>query len=219
MLKNLTALLCVVVAMGCAPNEVPETTRVVAAQQAEDVSIVLDLLQDLADRFAPLVGDGSPEQLEAMGAELGCTVYPNGVIECSDVDVIEDLLFLSASRTSEGPTRTKFHGDAIGYFLDAHYALTFDIDPDRGLVAQGDMAVSFPDRTVYIETNDLVLRLVADRDRPGVAAVFVSGHLTVRVEEPNLPETTGSAALAGAGALVALDVNGISSLTTVNLRP
>ena len=216
MLKNLTALFCVVVAIaGCAPDQAPETAHVVAAQQREDVSIVLDLLQDLADHYAPLVGDAAPGQLEAIGAQLGCTVYPDGVVECPDVDVVQDLLFLSAFRSPESPTRTNFDGNAHGSFVDAHYNITFDIDPDQGVVVRGGLLVRFPDRTVYIETDDVVLRLVADQDGPGVAAVFVSGHLTVRVEEPNGLETIGSAALAGASALVVLD----GSLTTVNLRP
>lgn len=219
MLRNLTTFFCVVVAVaGCARNEATETTQLVAAQQKADVSVVLGLLQDLADRHAPLVGAATPEQLEAMGAELGCDVYPDGhLIECPSVEVGEDLVFVSAVFTAE--SAMTFHGDVDGSLLYAHYALTFEIDPERGIVGSGDMVVNFPDRTIYIETEDLVVRLVADLSGPGIAAVFVSGHVTVRVEEPFQPETTGSAALAGASALVALHVDGISSLTTVDLRP
>ena len=219
MLRNLTTLFCIVFAVaGCRPNEASETTQVVAAQLKADVSDVLSLLQDLADRFAPLVGATTPEQLEAMGAELGCDVYPDvHAIECPSVEVGEDLVFVSAVFTAD--SAMTFHGDAEGSLLYAHYALTFEIDPERGIVGSGDMVVSFADRTVYIETEDLVLRLVADLSGPGVAAVFVSGHVTVSVEEPFQPETTGSAALAGASALVTLNVDGISSLTAVDLRP
>lgn len=219
MLRNLTASLCVLVAVaGCSPNEATETTQIVAAQQSADVSIVLDLLQDLVDRFAPLTGATTPEQLESIATELGCDIDAGvGLIECLSVPVGEDLVFIHAAFTS-GNART-FDGDAHGSLFHAQYALTFEIDADRGLVGSGDMVVSFPDRVVAIETEDLVLRLVADQDGMGLAAVFVSGHVTVSVEEALRPETTGSAALAGASALVALDVDGVSSLTPVNLRP
>ncbi len=92
-------------------------------------------------------------------------------------------------------------------------------DPDQGLSVTGTITTESPDGTVVLGTLERVfVRTVADLPGVGTGAVFTSGNVDLAVRDGEDVLATGTAALIGRRALVALDISGTRTSAELHLN-
>ncbi|HEX5137098.1 MAG TPA: hypothetical protein VFY93_09010 [Planctomycetota bacterium] len=92
-------------------------------------------------------------------------------------------------------------------------------DPDKGTGVTGTITTESPDGTLVEATLERVyVRTVADLPGVGTGAVFSSGNVDFEVRSDGDLVATGTAALIGRRAVVALTIAGEHSTSTVDLN-
>lgn len=198
----------------------------VAAEVREGcVAECLDLFQDLADRLAPLAYVTGSGDLAAAAAAAGCGYAPEGPghrLFCGGVQVRGglvdlDLRLVYESLGVEVPDPGLADGLvvdvlAVGPFATTTGRLEFARDPVAGLVVKGTLAATRADgRTVTAGVGRVEGQLVADLPGLATGLVFTAGSVDVDVRAGDAPLASGTAALVGRVAVVALEVRGVHS--------
>ena len=205
---------------GCSAGAGAETnTQTVSALSFEDVAHSLDLFQDLADRFVPLVGTHSFEGLAVTAKQTGCLLMETGeegvyLLECDRMDVRGEPFTMQCKLTfwnGEYPVWDPgeadglcAEGEAYGLHGDSRFVLHFQLG-DHGVEGAGDLELTVGDEIVRISGTNLLLRTIADAPDMDLAASFVAGQLTIAFVNSQGVFATAQGALAGAMAVVAFN--------------
>jgi len=179
------------------------TISLAQAEQVRDecVGEGLRLLQQLADRVAPLARASGPEEREAIALGFGCTTVPDG-FECFELGIR-----LAYEERLDGFVLMVHDLDPLRGVTGEFWVRT---DPERGLVLQGHLHRAAEDGCLAILTFDELVGLEAYGLPDGELGLFFSeGAVDVSVRAPDdSPLAYGSAALSGRHALVALNFEG-----------
>ncbi len=212
----------------CTPEEtgvdVQQALQLAEQMRRGCVAENLELMTQLADRLAPLCEARDLDHLIALAAGLGCSFLPGNetyVIDCQGmglgevfVDLRAELEYFDEEEAPAGPGEAaslRFHIEATGLGVQINGTLVCTPDPERGLVLGGTLATLFDDGCNV--TSDLLgltaLRVVDFADNPRL--LFTSGSVDIFVDDAGVGIGSGSAALVGRKALVAIQVDGVFS--------
>lgn len=200
------------------------------AQEMRDgcVGANLTLMLGMADYFAPVCEARDLVDLELMLNRPGCT-WTSGLfhnVTCSAMDIggetfsmSADLVFLDADGMPvEDPGQAEsltVRFDMFGSGIWSEGDLVCRSDPELGLVLSGSVSSWTPDGCQVVTSfTDVTARQVALAD--GVSLLFSSGSAELETQEPY---ATGTAALIGRKAVLALEVGGAVWLGEVLLNP
>lgn len=218
MAQRLGLVVCLALA-ACSGSTAPDllAARLTADEVREGcVASTLDVMQGVLDLFAPAAAVNDPDALAVLVQEAGCTLIVDAAgttytVSCPGVNVRGEPVALMASVTlEESGLAVTVETEGGLYTTEADFELT--VDPERGVVVDGFLRSEAPDGCVVQATLDNVaVRTIADLPGVGFGALFTSGSVELSVDHPGLDRMTGTAALAGRSALVALEVGGIFS--------
>ena len=225
MTQRLGLFVCLALA-ACAGGTSPDLS---AAQLTADevregcVASTLDVMQGVLDLFAPAAALDSVDGLAVLAQEAGCTLILDAAgnthtVSCPGVMVRGEPVALMASVTFLAGRRLVVFVRTEGGFLTTEADLELRVDPERGIVVDGFLRSESPDGCVVEGTlSNVAVRTIADLPGVGFGALFTSGSVELDVTHPGLGRMTGTAALAGRSALVALEVGGIFSQGEISL--
>ncbi|MHC4973694.1 MAG: hypothetical protein ACYTG3_15320 [Planctomycetota bacterium] len=225
MTQRLGIIVCLALA-ACAGGSTPDLTaaRLTADEVREGcVASTLDVMQGVLDLFAPAAAVNDPDALAVLVQEAGCTLIMDAVgttytVSCPGVSVRGEPVALMASVTVAEDGRLVVTVQTEGGLYTTEADLELRVDPERGVVVDGSLRSEAPDGCVVRGTLDNVaVRTIADLPGVGFGALFTSGSVELDVIWPGLDPMTGTAALAGRSALVALEVDGIFSQGEITL--
>lgn len=213
----LASALVSILLFACTQSGTTSIDTVQAVQIAQEmregcVGASLDLLQNLADRLAPLAYASSPEELQALAAQAGCTVTPG---------VLTDYLLCEGDPTLEIQL-SRLDGVLIAEITadttDSHTEGVLEIDPAAGVAMAGDLVTEYANGCTVLAFVDRVQgQLVADLPGTGTGLIFTGGSVALHVLEAGDPFASGTAALVGRRALVILEIAGIFAQGEIDL--
>jgi hypothetical protein len=210
------ALLLALPLLGCGPSGGAALSAEALSEGC--VATALGLLQEAADRLAPLSEAGSVEDIERLAAELGigCAREAGGavVLRCEGVELRGGVVTLIA-RVEVG-ARLLAEIAVEGTALAAHGSVAFAPGPD-GVGASGALSVLVGECAVDIAFDPLTFRMVADLEEKPVGAVCVAGTVEVEVSGGG-GGAYGVAAFTGRDAFVMLSAGGALFQGSVALR-
>ena len=157
----------------------------------------------------------SVDGLAVLAQEAGCTLILDAAgnthtVSCQGVMVRGESVALMASVTFLAGGRLVVFVQTDGGFLATEADLELRVDPERGIVVDGFLRSESPDGCVVEGTlENVAVRTIADLPGVGFGALFTSGSVELDITQPGLDRMTGTAALAGRSALVALELGGI----------
>lgn len=219
MAQRLGLVVCLALA-ACSGPGAPDllAARLTADEVREGcVASTLDVMQGVLDLFAPAAAVDGPDALALLVQEAGCTLILDAAgttytVSCPGVIVRGEPLALMASVSLEEDGRLLVKVETEGGLYTTEADLELSVDPERGVVVDGFLRSEAPDGCLLQGTLDNVaVRTIADLPGVGFGALFTSGSVELDVSGPGLARMTGTAALAGRSALVALEVGGIFS--------
>mgnify|MGYP006908256300 CR=1 FL=1 len=237
-MKRTAALLPVLLALVACNNGGGTRTDLGAALLTADevregcVASTLDLIQDVADRLAPLAGARTQDAFLAIAAEAGCAVAldaagggstlfcPDVVVRGEPTTLRAQVEFLRGDEPADIATADRMRAfvEAEGLTFSASGTLTFRPDVEQGLVVDGGLDGLFLDGCALSGVLDRVTaRTVADAAGSGFAALFTAGNIDFGVDVPGGAFARATAALAGRTALVALELAGVFSQSEIAL--
>ncbi len=225
---------------GCAGGGA-DTAAVEAANLAADdvredcVTRTLSVLQIAADLCAALPDLRDADALEAHAAREGCRVEgpdADGVytLICTTRLVDNETLGLRllvryvrdglASVASNDVERVEVTVNAGTNFMTCNGRLDFVSDADRGTLIEGVLdSQYFTGCTLHLIGEDIAANMVADLPSGRNGAVFAAGHLDLALTFETRADVTGSAALIGRRAVIALHMDGVATTGEVVLDP
>jgi len=186
------------------------------------VGSALDLLQELADRLAPLAEAGDDEALLALagvcGVELRLGALEGGahVLDFQADDLRGGAVTVRAE-IAPRPGGASVFATADGPRVRAEAFLELDRDPDGGVRARGTLQGTYDGCDVDAAFEDLWARTVADLPERPLGVLIVEGSIDLDVFGAGAP-VSGTAAFTGRDAFVLLTVDGVASLGPVQLR-
>ncbi len=225
MIQRLGLFACLALA-ACTGGVSPDLS---AAQLTADevregcVASTLDVMQGVLDLFAPATTVASVDDLAVLVQEAGCsrsldaagTTY---TVSCPGVMVRGESVALMASVTFLAGERLVVSVQTEGGLVTTEAELELSFDPERGIVVDGTLRSESADGCVVEGAlSNVAVRTIADLPGVGFGALFTSGSVELDVTHPGLDRMTGTAALAGRRALVALEVGGIFSQGEISL--
>ncbi|MHC4493232.1 MAG: hypothetical protein ACYTDU_16595 [Planctomycetota bacterium] len=225
MTQRLGLIVCLALA-ACAGGTAPDVSAaLLTADEVREgcVASTLDVMQGVLDLFAPATAVDSPDGLAALAQEAGCTLIVDAAgtthtVSCPGVMVRGESVALTASVTFLAVERLVVSVQTEGGFFTTEADLELSVDPERGIVVDGFLRSESPDGCVVEGTlSNVAVRTIADLPGVGFGALFTSGSVELDVTHPGLDRMTGTAALAGRSALVALEVAGIFSHGEISL--
>ncbi|MHC4549475.1 MAG: hypothetical protein ACYTEZ_11940 [Planctomycetota bacterium] len=210
------------------------SARLTAAEAREGcVASTLDVMQGVVDLFAPLTTADSLDDVVALAQDAGCALVvdatgtdhtlscPGVTVRGESVPLLATLTFLAGDTPVADPAdadRLVAFVETLGGLYRTEADLELRLDPLRGVVVDGFLWSESPDGCSVEGTLDNVAaRPVADLPGVGIGVLFTSGNVELGVILPDRPPLTGTAALAGRRALVALEVDGIFSHGEIEL--
>ena len=224
--KFITLCLAVATLAACTPQDagldIDQALQLADEMRAGCVASNLDLMMGLADRAAPLCEASSLQNLVDL-ASSWCTVTPGTerhILECEELQLGADVIDLHAELeyfgadgqtvvAPEDSVGLRVHVTATGLLAETTGILVCTPDPERGLVLSGHLITVFPDGCrVEADLNDLTALRIADGEAP---LLITSGSVDISIDNWDEPVATGTAAIFGRNALVALEVDGIFS--------
>ncbi|MHC4136074.1 MAG: hypothetical protein ACYS0K_13925 [Planctomycetota bacterium] len=225
MTQRLGLIVCLALA-ACAGGTAPDVSAaLLTADEVREgcVASTLDVMQGVLDLFAPATAVDSPDGLAALAQEAGCTLIVDAAgtthtVSCPGVMVRGESVALTASVTFLAVERLVVSVQTEGGFFATEADLELSVDLERGIVVDGFLRSESPDGCVVEGTlSSVAVRTIADLPGVGFGALFTSGSVELDVTHPGLDRMTGTAALAGRSALVALEVAGIFSHGEISL--
>jgi hypothetical protein len=225
MTQRLGIIVCLALA-ACAGGTTPDLTaaRLTADEVREGcVASTLDVMQGVLDLFAPAAAIDSLDGLAALAQEAGCNLIIDAAgtthtVSCPGVMVRGEPVALMAAVTFHEGGRLTVTVQTEGGLYTTEADLELRVDPERGVVVDGSLRSEAPDGCLVQGTLDNVaVRTIADLPGVGFGALFTSGSVELDVSQPGLDRMTGTAALAGRSALVALEVGGVFTQGEITL--
>ena len=225
MTQRLGTLICLALA-ACTEGTAPDISSAeLAADEVREgcVASTLDVMQGVLDLFAPATTAGGVDGLAVLAQETGCTLIADAAgdthtVSCPGVTVRGEPVALMASVTFLQGARLVVTVQTEGgrYTTEAEFELS--VEPERGIVVDGFLRSESLDGCVVEGTLvSVAVRTIADLPGVGFGALFLSGSVELDVTHPGVQRMTGTAALAGRSALVALEVGGIFSQGELSL--
>lgn len=225
MAQRLGLVVCLALA-ACSGGRAPDlvAARLTADEVREGcVASTLDVMQGALDLFAPAANVDDPDALALLVQEAGCTLILDAsgttyTVSCPGVIVRGEPVALTASVTLAGDGRLAVTVLTDGGPYATEVDLELFVDAERGVVVDGFLRSETLEGYVVQGTLDNVaVRTIADLPGVGFGALFTSGSVELAVSRPGLVKMTGTAALAGRSALVALEVGGVFTQGEVSL--
>jgi len=170
------------------------------------VASTLDVLLGAVDLCAPVASAEDAQDLVAAFAACAVVAGTAGsdvVVACADTRVRGEPVTLLMTATIQGNVLRVTLEAAGTYRTEASLELT--PDPDAGILVGGTLHTESPEGLLVEGSLDRVqARMVADLAGAETAAVFTAGNVDLGVREGASLVATGTAALYGRSALVAL---------------
>jgi len=193
----------------------------------------LDIMLGLVDRLAPLAEATDLDGLAAAAANSGCTLSTSGIthfILCRDIDVRGEIVTMAATLELLGadgfPVATPAEAASVHIIIETDGTESQSegeffcrVDLDEGIIIDGWLDTLFADGCqVETSLDGLIARIVADFPGIDSGIRFIGGSADLRVMDSFGEEfASGTAALVGRAALVALEVAGFFSHGEINL--
>jgi len=235
MTPRLAPLFALLLLFGCTGGSTATLDASAALLTAEEVregcvASTLDVMGDVVDRIAPAAGVADLTDLIGLAAESGCNLVPGELehlLACPDLTVRGETVALTArlTYTANGIAVADLaEADGLEVEVDAR-GVTFEttgfltLRRDGALRIEGELVTTTLDGCEVAGTLDRVTALTL-ADAPGAAfrALFTSGNVDLGVTIPGGQTVTGTAALIGRNAIVALEVSGVFSQAEITLR-
>jgi len=213
MSRKLVILSAALLAACAAGSTSPQTAMTGEALREGCVGSTLDVLLGAVDLCAPVADAADPGELAAAFASCAVVADAAGsdvVVACADTRVRGEPVTLLVTAVLDG--------DILRVTLETQGAyrtageLDLTPDPQDGILVSGTLLTESPEGLLVEGTLDHVqARMVADLAGAETGAVFTAGNVDLGVREGSSLVATGTAALYGRNALVALHVDGASS--------
>lgn len=230
--KRLLILLLLGLA-ACSPENAVDTGQALLIAQEMREGCVADnlgLMLGLVEYLSPLSTVRDMDDLVDRTSVTGCTLIPGELIllECRGVVISDDVIDLHAELdyiAADGfPTSDPSQAvslritiDALGAGSHTEGMLVCTPDPALGLVLEGGISTYFDGGClVTTELDGVTAQFIADLPGGG-SLVFTSGSADLGVDDDGVPLASGTAALVGRSALVALEVSGVYSQGEIDL--
>ena len=213
-------ILCAMLLAACAGGSQPSAPTATAEALREGcVASTLDVLLGAVDLCAPVASAEDAQDLVAAFAACAVVAGTAGsdvFVACADTRVRGEPATLLVTVELDADVLRVSLESAGTYRTEA--ALDLTRDPADGILVSGTIHTESPDGFYVEGTLDRVqARMVADLPGLETAAVFTSGNVDLGVREGPDIVATGTAALYGRNALVALQVGGASSHGEITL--
>ncbi|MEM8885834.1 MAG: hypothetical protein AAGD14_17350 [Planctomycetota bacterium] len=214
---------CALAACGGGGTTVEAITQTEAEEIRDDcVADGLRLLQQLADRIAPLARARDVEELEATALALGCTfrARPDGYyLSCPTIGLDLGLEFERDGLPVNDPALADRVALRLGGDPRVSGEILMEQDPARGMVMHGGFErVSDLGCVAHLDFTQLAGLEAFGLPDGALGLFFTEGSVDVRVAMPGGDALAhGSAALRGRSAVLALNFDGLALLDELAL--
>jgi len=232
-MRRIQFLLLCLPFVGCAPSPASVALDAEALSRGS-VASALGLLQELADRLAPLAEAGTIDQF-ALLAESGgasCVLSVDGgathLLRCDGVELLDGTVnatarvqFLLGDTVVDDPADADRIVATVEVEGPAHLvdgSIEFRSEPGVGIHASGALGGSFGEFSVDADFPALVFHAIADLPEKPFGVVCTQGAVDVVVQGGG-GGAHGTAAFTGRDAFVILSSGGVLYQGSVALRP
>jgi hypothetical protein len=225
--KPITLALILITATACTPQSggagLTQALEFADEMRQGCVAANLDVMLALADRFAPLCEARDLDELVALATDEFSSITlgdDQHHLECEGLPIGNDIVDLTAELeylgangeigvAPEESVALRVRIAAVGLVTETFGEITCRPDPAEGLVLNGSIATTFLGGCrVSVDLIEVTAMRLADGP---TGLVVTAGSIDITVDEEGVVVATGSAAIAGRTALIALEVDGFYS--------